>query len=145
MKYAQIVSDRVHGVFEYATIPEFATNIVMIPLLDGSPIEAGWLYDGEDFTAPELAVVVEARRITKLALAVRLGVTVEVALETAATTDPVVRVLLGRVSKASYVDLDDPLLEYGLRIFVSKELMTIEQVTEVLDAEVYDAERPDLN
>jgi hypothetical protein len=141
MKYAQIVSDRVHGVFEYATIPEFATNIVMIPLTHGSPIEAGWLYDGEDFTAPELAVVVEARIITKLALAVRLGVTVEVALETAATNDAVVRVLLGRVSKASFVDLDDPMLEYGLRTFVDMGLMTSEQVTEVLGAAVLESER----
>jgi hypothetical protein len=84
----------------------------------------------------------EVRRITKLALAVRLGVTVEVALETAATTDPVVRVLLGRVSKASFVDLDDPMLEYGLRAFVDKGLMTSEQVTEVLGAVVLESERP---
>jgi hypothetical protein len=92
----------------------------------------------------EVPVVAEPvlRRITKLALAVRLGVTVEVALETAATTDPVVRVLLGRVSKASFVDLDDPMLEYGLRTFVDLGHMTSEQVTEVLGAVVLESERP---
>lgn len=92
----------------------------------------------------EVPVVAELvlRRITKLALAVRLGITVEVAIETAATTDPVVRVLLGRVSKASFVDLDDPMLEYGLRVFVDKGLMTSEQVTEVLGAAVLESERP---
>lgn len=141
MIYAQIVSGRVHGVFEYVSLPEFAPDIVMIPLGD-SPVKAGWLYDGAVFTAPAPVVVVEARHITKLALAVRLGVTVEVAIETAAATDPVVRVLLGRVSKAAYVDLDDPMLEYGLRVFVDKGLMTAEQVTEVLGAAVLEAERP---
>lgn len=82
------------------------------------------------------------RRITKLALAIRLGVTTEVAIETAAVSDPVVRVLLGRVSKASYVDLDDPLLEYGLRVFEDKGLMTPEQVTDVLSAPVLESELP---
>lgn len=82
------------------------------------------------------------RHITKLALAIRLGVTAEVAIETAAVSDPVVRVLLGRVSKASYVDLDDPLLEYGLRIFVDKGLISLEEVTAVLDAPILESELP---
>jgi hypothetical protein len=83
----------------------------------------------------------DARRITKLALAVRLGFTIEVALETAATTDPEVRVLLGRDAKATFIDLDDPRLEYGLRVFIDKGLMTAAQVTEVLGAAVLESER----
>jgi hypothetical protein len=52
MIYAQIVSGKVHGVFEYDPLPEFAPNIVMVPLEGGSPVAAGWLYDGSVFTAP---------------------------------------------------------------------------------------------
>lgn len=92
--------------------------------------------------APAALPIAVPRHITKLALAIRLGVTAEVAIETAAASDPVVRVLLGRVSKAAYVDLDDPLLEYGLRVFVDKGLMTSEQVTDVLSAPVLESEKP---
>ena len=62
MKYAQINNGKVHGVFDYDPLPEFAPNIVMVPV-DGLPFEpkAGWLYDGEDFSEPE--PVVEAVEI----------------------------------------------------------------------------------
>lgn len=53
MRYAQIVADRVHGVFEYDPLPEFAPNIVMIELPEGSPVAAGWRYDGAVFSEPE--------------------------------------------------------------------------------------------
>lgn len=53
MRYAQIVAGRVHGVFEYDPLPEFAPNIVMIELPEGSPVAAGWRYDGAVFSEPE--------------------------------------------------------------------------------------------
>ena len=57
MKYAQIINGKVHGVFEYNPLPDFAPNIVMV-LVDGLPFEpkAGWFYDGQDFSEPEPAV-----------------------------------------------------------------------------------------
>ena len=56
MRYAQIFRERVHGVYEYDPLPEFAPNIVMIELPEGSPVAAGWRYDGAVFSEPEPAV-----------------------------------------------------------------------------------------
>jgi len=57
MKYAQIIKGKVHGIFEYDPLPEFAPNIVMV-LVDGVTPEpkAGWMYDGTGFTAPDPVV-----------------------------------------------------------------------------------------
>lgn len=53
MRYAQIVAGRVHGVFEYDPLPEFAPEIVMIELPEGFPAQPGWRYEGGEFIAPE--------------------------------------------------------------------------------------------
>lgn len=55
MRYAQIVNGAVHGVYEYDPLPQFASNIVMIPLPDGSPVASGWAYEGGEFSEPESA------------------------------------------------------------------------------------------
>ncbi len=52
MRYAQIVAGRVHGVFEYDQLPEFAPNIVMVAVPDGMAVRAGWLFDGAEFSEP---------------------------------------------------------------------------------------------
>lgn len=51
MRYAQIVAGRVHGVYEYAVLPVFASNIKMVPSDTAQP---GDYYDeqGGTFTAP---------------------------------------------------------------------------------------------
>jgi hypothetical protein len=141
MLYAQLDSNNV--VVAVSTLSAEVVSPNLVPVSNADNLLGKRHVDGvfvEVITSVE--PLPEYRRITKLALAVRLGVTVEVALETAATTDPVVRVLLGRVSKASFVDLDDPMLEYGLRTFVDMGHMTSEQVTEVLGAAVLESERP---
>lgn len=136
--YAQLDNvNVVTGVSDLHTLVN-APHMILIESLDNSLL--GSTYSDGVFTPAE--PMPEVRRITKLALSIRLGVTAEVAIETAAASDPVVRVLLGRVSKASYVDLDDPLLEYGLRVFEDKGLMTSEQVTDVLSAPVLESEKP---
>ena len=57
MKYAQINNGKVHGVFEYNPLPDFAPNIVMVSVDNVTPEpKAGWLYDGTDFTAPNPVV-----------------------------------------------------------------------------------------
>ena len=62
MQYAQIVKGKVQGIFEYDPLPEFAPNIVMVPV-DGVTPEpkSGWFYDGSTFSEPE--PVVEAVEI----------------------------------------------------------------------------------
>lgn len=53
-KYAQIIGQNVHGVFEYDPLPEFAPNIIMLQIPEDSPVQAGWGYvDGEYIEPPE--------------------------------------------------------------------------------------------
>lgn len=135
--YAQLNDANVVTSISELHSPVSAPHLIQIETLDDSLL--GAIYLAGVFTPA--GPIPEVRHITKLALAIRLGVTVEVAVETAAVSDPVVRVLLDRVSKATFVDLDDPLLEYGLRTFVDMGLMTTEQATEVLGAAVLESER----
>lgn len=53
MRYALIVAGIVHSTPEYVERPEFAPNIVLIELPEGSPVAAGWRYDGAVFSEPE--------------------------------------------------------------------------------------------
>lgn len=55
-----------------------------------------------------------------------------VAIETAAETDPVVRVLKDSHAIADHIDLADPRTVYGLRILRDKSLITDERLTEIL-------------
>lgn len=138
MFYAQL--DEAGVVVAVSELHTESSSPLLIALASLDYSLLGKLFLDGAFVSPDSPA--KPRHITKLALAIRLGVTTEVAIETAAASDPVVRVLLGRVSKASYVDLDDPLLEYGLRVFVNKGLMTSEQVTDVLSAPVLESEKP---
>lgn len=52
MKYAQIVRGVVHGVYTYDPLPDFAPNILMIPLEEVSEVTQGWIYDGVSFSPP---------------------------------------------------------------------------------------------
>ena len=52
MRYAQIVNQLVHGIYEYDVLPEFAPNIIMIELPEGSPVQPGWLYEDGEFLEP---------------------------------------------------------------------------------------------
>lgn len=52
MRYAQIVQNTVHGVYEYDPLPEFAPSIVMIELPEDSPVQAGWRYISGEFLEP---------------------------------------------------------------------------------------------
>lgn len=52
MKYALIVSGRVHSTPEYEALPVFAPNIILIELPEASPVAAGWLYADGQFMPP---------------------------------------------------------------------------------------------
>ena len=58
MKFALIVAGIVHSTPEYVERPEFAPNIVLIELPEGSQVQAGWLHQGgEEFSEPEPVAV----------------------------------------------------------------------------------------
>lgn len=50
MKYAQIVNNKVFGIFEYDTLPEFSSKIVMVEVDD--TVKAGYSYVDSVFEAP---------------------------------------------------------------------------------------------
>ncbi len=52
MRYAQIVNQLVHGIYEYDVLPEFAPNIIIIELPEVSPVSAGWQYINGEFLEP---------------------------------------------------------------------------------------------
>lgn len=53
-RYAQILYDKAHWVFEAEEAPEFAPDIVIVEITDNPEIQEGWDYNKEtgDFTAP---------------------------------------------------------------------------------------------
>jgi len=52
-KYAQIVNNKVHGIFEYEVLPEFDNTIVMIDVTNLTPIPfVGQEYNGTEFVKP---------------------------------------------------------------------------------------------
>ena len=55
MKFAQIVDDKVHWIFESEEKPVFAPYIILIDITDREDIEEGWTYKDGEFTKPELA------------------------------------------------------------------------------------------
>lgn len=54
MKFAQILYDRAHWIFEADEKPEFAPNIVLVDITSKSDVQEGWDYNREtgEFTAP---------------------------------------------------------------------------------------------
>jgi hypothetical protein len=55
MKFAQILNDKAHWIFESDTQPEFAHDIIVVEITDVVPQPSeGWSYDGKIFTAPEV-------------------------------------------------------------------------------------------
>lgn len=60
-KFAQILLDKVHWIFEAAEKPEFAPNIVLVDITGQNDIQEGWDYNNEtgEFTAPVVPKPVE--------------------------------------------------------------------------------------
>ena len=52
MRYAQIDKQAVQGIYEYDPLPQYAPNIAMIELPEGSPVSAGWQYVDGEFLEP---------------------------------------------------------------------------------------------
>jgi len=54
MKFAQILYDRAHWIFDADEKPEFAPNIILVDITGRSDIQEGWDYNNKtgEFTAP---------------------------------------------------------------------------------------------
>ncbi|EON70446.1 hypothetical protein [Lysinibacillus sphaericus] len=56
MRFAQILYDKAHWVFEDEKKPDFAPNIVLVDITDKHEVKEGWDYDKKtgEFTAPTI-------------------------------------------------------------------------------------------
>lgn len=146
MKYAQIVAGRVHGLFEYAELPEFSSEIVMVPLPNDSPVQPGWLYDGNEFTAPQPAPSAVVTQITRLAFLSRFSDAEAVALDLASLGATVaaatMRRYLSKVDAASFIDLKREDTRAGVTALEAMGILAPGRALEILDAPIQDHEVP---
>jgi hypothetical protein len=143
MKYAQIINGKVHGVFEYDPLPDFAPNIVMI-LVDGLPFEpkSGWFYDGEDFSEPEPAPAPDyGSRISRLAFKLRMTADERKAIRVAAESNADLYDFMDLLSDSTYIDLTDPQTIYGVTLLESAELLTKDRAYDLLNNPVTGSEK----
>lgn len=61
MRYAQILYNKAHWIFESNEEPNFASNIILVDITNNSEVQEGWDYDNETgmFTAPIIPVPVQ--------------------------------------------------------------------------------------
>ncbi|MER2039729.1 MAG: hypothetical protein ABS944_16400 [Solibacillus sp.] len=54
MKFAQILYDKAHWIFEAKEKPDFAPNIILVDITGRNDIQEGWDYNSKtgEFTAP---------------------------------------------------------------------------------------------
>lgn len=54
MKFAQVLYERAHWIFEADEKPEFAPNIILVDITNKPDVKESWDYNSEtgDFTAP---------------------------------------------------------------------------------------------
>lgn len=147
MKYAQIVQNTVHGVYEYDPLPQFAPNIVMIELPDDSPVQPGWLYDGEAFTEPQLIPDVSpTTKVTRLAFLSRFTDEEAVALDLASIGTTVeaatLRRYLSKVNAANFIDLSRDDTRAGVLALEQIGILGEGRALEILDAPIQPHEVP---
>lgn len=144
MKFAQIVNGKVHGVFEYDALPDFAPNIEMVSLDGVSPEpKAGWLYDGSSFIEPSPEPAPDyGTRITRLAMRNRFTFQEKVAIETAAESSPSVRVWLKDLEVSTFIDLARPDTQAGVQQLETDGLIGSGRATEILNSPVQAEEVP---
>ena len=83
---------------------------------------------------PEAAAA--TTKLTKLAFRNRFTFAEKVAIETAAETDPVVRVLLKDQEAATFIDLSRQDTQDGVQLLASKALLTSERAEAILGAPI---------
>ena len=85
----------------------------------------------------ELPVI---RHITLLALNLRMTSAERHAIRAAEATDPEVSDLMYLMSKARYINLDDPMVIAGMNSLETKTLLAVGRATEILSADVQPGE-----
>lgn len=83
----------------------------------------------------------ESVKITKLAFRNRFTFAEKVAVETAAESDPVVRVLLKDQEAATFIDLSRQDTIDGVQLLVSKSLLTQVRADEILSLTIANSEQ----
>lgn len=78
----------------------------------------------------------QSTKLTRLSFRNRFTFAEKVAIETAAETDVVVRVLLKDQSEATHIDLTRVDTQQGIQILVGKGLLTAERASEILSLNV---------
>lgn len=144
MKYAQIVQNIVHGVYEYDPLPPFAPNIVMIPLDTDSPVQPGWLYEGEEFVEPQPAPVESPTKITRLAFLSRFTDAEAIAIDLASFGTTVeaatLRRYMAKVNAATFIDLSREDTRQGVEALEVIGILAEGRAAEILDNPVQEHE-----
>ena len=97
---------------------------VLLPLPEGFDLDS-WEYS-------EGALRKKPVRLTRLDYMRRFTLVEEAGIRVAARTDPMIEVILGRLSAAEYVDVTDPETMAGVDYLVGMGLLTAERKAEVL-------------
>lgn len=147
MLYAQIIEGLVHGVFEYDPLPEFAPDIVMIPLEPDSEVGVGWRYEDGEFSPVEIEnPPQEPRQITRLAFLSRFtdeeAVAIDLASIGATAEAAMMRRYLSKVEAASFIDLEREDLRLGVLSLEPIGILAEGRALEILDNPVEPHEVP---
>ena len=135
MKYAQINNGKVHGVFEYDPLPEFAPNIVMVSVQGVTPEpKAGWSYDGQDFTAPAPPPAPDyGTKISRVALKLRMTADERKDIRAAAESNADVYDFMDLLSDAAYINLVRPETIGGVNLLEAAGLLGEGRANEILN------------
>ena len=143
MKYAQINNGKVHGVFEYNPLPDFAPNIFMVLVDNVTPEpKAGWLYDGTGFTAPEPEPAPDyGTKISRLALKLRMTTDERKGIRTAAESNADIYDFMDLLSDSTYIDLTRPETVGGVNSLEAAGLIGTGRADEILNTPVTQKEQ----
>ena len=135
MKYAQIINQKVHGIFQYDPLPEFAPNIVMVLVNNVTPEpQAGWGYDGEDFSEPEPEPVTDyGSKISRVALKLRMTADERKDIRAAAESNADVFDFMDLLSDAAYINLVRPETIGGVNLLEAAGLLGEGRANEILN------------
>jgi len=143
MKYAQIINGKVHGVFDYDPLPDFAANIVMVLADNVTPEpQAGWFYDGQDFSEPEPAPAPNyGTRISRLAFKLRMTADERKAIRVAAESNADLYDFMDLLSDSTYIDLTRDVTIAGVGQLEAAGLLALGRGDEVLNTPVTQEEQ----
>lgn len=110
----------------------------VLEIPEGTVVNIGWAYANGAVVIPEAEPAPEPAPktvFTKLEFQLRFTFAELVAIETAAATDPGVRVLQSQQAIAEYIDIKDPNTQLGVMYLVSNGYLTHARGLEILDLE----------